>query len=154
MNGSRPLSLLLAGLAVSMLVFGSGGFTSVTAERSLSVAVVDTDEAYVGVDAIQRGQSGTVTVTVTNRFAEPLTVDRLLVDRSVARPPDGKSTIPVGERRTFSVKTDSADSVQVDVTAEGFEATVTASVETTGSKSTTPTDGGGTSGRDTTTATG
>jgi hypothetical protein len=151
MNGRRAASLLLACLAVSVLVFGSGGFSSVTAERSLSVAVVDTDEAYVGVDATQRGQSGTLTVTVTNRFVEPLTVERLVVDGSRERPPDGNATVRVGQQRTYSVKTAGADTVQVRVTAEGFEATVTVPVETTSSETATPTESGGTSGHDTTT---
>jgi hypothetical protein len=153
MNGSRAVSLLLAGLAVSALVFGSGGFSSVTAKRSLSITVADTDEAYVGVDAAQRGQSGTVAVTVTNRFAEPLTVDRIGVDGSVERPPDRKSTVPVGEQRTYSVEAGSADSVRVHVIAEGFEATVTASVDTTPSETATSTESGGPSGHNTTTAT-
>jgi hypothetical protein len=152
MNGRRAASLLLACLAVSVLVFGSGGFSSVTAERSLSVAVVDTDEAYVGVDATQRGQSGTLTVTVTNRFVEPLTVERLVVDGTRERSPDGKSsTVGVGDQRRYSVKTAGADTVRVRVTAEGFEATVTVPVETTSSKTATPTESGGTSGHDTTT---
>jgi hypothetical protein len=143
MNWIRAGSLLVACLAVAALVFGSGGFSSAAVERSLSVAVVDDDRAYVGVDAVRHEADGTVTVTVTNRFVEPLTVERIVSDGRIERPPDGEATVPVGERRTYSFESDAVagDSVRVRATAEGFEATVTATVTDGGSESTTSTDG-------------
>ncbi|MFW6003313.1 MAG: hypothetical protein ACOCPT_02720 [Halanaeroarchaeum sp.] len=77
MNGRKALSLALAGIAVVTLAFGTGAFTSVSAERGVSVSVADDDSAYVGYESsdvtVSDGDNVEL-VTVTNRFQGDLNV--------------------------------------------------------------------------------
>jgi hypothetical protein len=57
MSRTKLLSVLLAVVAVSALALGSAGFSSVSADRSVSVSVVDNEDAYVGVAACELGAS-------------------------------------------------------------------------------------------------
>jgi hypothetical protein len=58
MASIRLLSVLLAVVAVSTLAFGSVGYTSVSADRSVSVSVADNQDAYVSVTASVVGNQG------------------------------------------------------------------------------------------------
>lgn len=77
MRTTRAFALTLVVLAAAGLLVSSVGFTSVAAERGVSVSVVDDDSAYIGYD------SGDMTVadgdrvelvTVTNRLYGQVTV--------------------------------------------------------------------------------
>lgn len=46
----RRVSLVLALLGVTALVIGSGGYSAMTADRGVSVAVVSDENAYIGVE--------------------------------------------------------------------------------------------------------
>ena len=64
----RLLSVLLAVGAVATLVLGAAGFTTVEANRTVDVAVVDDDEAYIGIP--EKVTPGTKPQSIaTNRFA-------------------------------------------------------------------------------------
>ena len=85
MNGRKALSLALAGIAVMSLAFGTGAFTSVSAERGVSVSVVDDDRAYVGYnsnDVMVTDHEDTDLVTVTNRFASDIEIEDVSVGSS------------------------------------------------------------------------
>jgi len=84
MKYTRSVSLVLAVAATAMLVTGSFGFTSVTAERNVSINVVDSENAYVDVSVCANANSNgdgngasSVTVTVKNQFSEAFTVEEI-----------------------------------------------------------------------------
>jgi len=79
MRPIRLVSLALALAAVTALVAGSVGFSTVAADRAVTAAVVEDDRAYVDVDACYNyagagdaagdARNGTpVNVVLTNRF--------------------------------------------------------------------------------------
>jgi hypothetical protein len=70
---TRRALLVVAGLVVLATVVATGGVSSVTADRPLSVAVVADDRAYLGYDPGQV-DNGTWTPRVTNNFEVTLTV--------------------------------------------------------------------------------
>ncbi|MFW5905544.1 MAG: hypothetical protein ACOCUO_01710 [archaeon] len=114
MNGRKALSLALAGVAVLTLAFGSGAFTSVSAERGVSVAVVGDDEAFVGYnssDVVVEGGEEAELVTVTNRFAGAIEIEEAtlesdgIVDESDLVVDDSS----IGPGETASIAWDSPD---------------------------------------------
>jgi hypothetical protein len=80
----RKFLLLLCGLALSAgLVVGTGGFSSVNADRAVNVDVVGDEDAYMALEYTDErvDASGTVNgavdvalVTATNQFAQPVNV--------------------------------------------------------------------------------
>lgn len=122
---------LLVVLATGLSV-GTTGFTAVEADRTVSVNVVENDEAYVGVVACERSQGGgtggePVRVWVENRYTDPLTVESVTSDDAARTDGDGDGvTVGVGDSERLEVVfDDEAPTVSVAVSADGFEATVT-----------------------------
>jgi plastocyanin len=79
----RTLSLALLLVASAGLVVGSSGFTNASADRSVSVQVVDDDHAFVGYQAHDRtvDSGDTVTlVTVENRFDHDVHVTDVVIE--------------------------------------------------------------------------
>lgn len=116
MTSLKLLSVGLALVAVTALTVGSAGFSSMSVDRSVSVNVVDDDEAYVGVEACNTSESSNVTevtVRVTNRFSTSLTVVRI----------DGENvstTVASGDRVNVSRTYDSpVDEVTVEAVSDG-----------------------------------
>jgi len=73
MNRRTLLVLCSAVVAVVALTTGTSGFSSATADRSLEVSVADDADALLGVERTTSGTANgttTLTVTVTNRFAD------------------------------------------------------------------------------------
>jgi hypothetical protein len=72
--GRRSLIALAAALLALTLVSGTGGFSSVAADRSVDVAVANDDEALVGIEKshIDRCGANQVALTVTNRLGSDL----------------------------------------------------------------------------------
>ncbi|MEF8937897.1 hypothetical protein [Halobacteriaceae bacterium SHR40] len=75
----RRIAVVLFALAVVVTVSGTGAYSATSADRGLTVDVVDDDEAYVGHDPGEiyavntTNQTTTETlVTVTNRFSSPV----------------------------------------------------------------------------------
>lgn len=91
------LRLAVACTLIAAAVVGTGGYT-ITADRPISVAVVEDDRAAVGVIACRNGS--TVRVSVTNRIDRPVTVR--LVAGDVAR----TTTVAAGDHRRVRLTTE------------------------------------------------
>ena len=79
----RQLVLLLGGGSAAATSVGTGAFSSVEAEREVSVNVVEDENAYLGLDQIRQTVSGddeARVIQVTNQFGGALdltiTIDR------------------------------------------------------------------------------
>jgi hypothetical protein len=137
---SRRVALVVAALAVTALATGTFGFTGVDAERGLSVAVADDDEAFLGLEPGPLDHCGEQRlVTVTNRFEAAVTVDVSVVGTSDVRvgavgTPDG--AVGPGESAHVSVRlqpdeetaTDGGDgtvTVRIHAAGEGVESAMT-----------------------------
>ena len=83
MSSLKGLSIALAVLAGTGLLLGTFGFSAASAERGVSVAVVDDENAMVGYQASDRlapeGQCVDL-VTVTNRLPGDVAVTDVTVD--------------------------------------------------------------------------
>jgi len=134
MTPRRAVSALFAVLAATMLVTGSFGFTSVSADRGVSINVVESENAYVGATACQTGQgngngSNSVKVTVTNQYSAPFTVDGIRWSESAHGSKDRLDpdvTLAPGESETFN-NAFGEQEVTVEVT-DGLDASVTVEV--------------------------
>jgi hypothetical protein len=119
---TRLVAIGLALVAAVSLTAASGGFSAVTADRSVGVAVVDHEDAYVGVQAAA-AKNGT-DVTVTNRYDGDVTVERIAGNESVVHP---DVRLAPGESATF--ETDLAsDTVTVAVEGSDLRARIDATV--------------------------
>jgi|GEM_PF-2122972 len=146
MNRSRVVAVVLAVVAVSALATGTLGFSSVTAERSVSVNVVNSSQAYVGVTACApthgngtnngndktagKGKStgkADVYVMVTNQFSSPMVVEQIEGNGSDADLDKSSRVIGVGDVEKYPLQFDASE-VTVEVGGNGFDATVTATV--------------------------
>ncbi|WP_424003630.1 hypothetical protein ACOZ4I_04965 [Haloarcula salina] len=129
------VTLALAALSASTaLVAQTGAYSAVSAEREVRVAVVDDEEALVGIQtrpvAVERNSSANVTLaTVSNRFDSPIEIgttateaaaDRRLTLTSVAAP----DSLGSGERASIlatvsCANATTATAITVTVTATG-----------------------------------
>ncbi|MFW5918171.1 MAG: hypothetical protein ACOCR0_01685 [Haloferacaceae archaeon] len=131
MNYRRAVSVLFAAAAATMLVTASFGFTGVSADRGVSIAVVDSENAYVGVSVCEKDKgngkgSNPVKVTVSNRFSEPFRVASISGDDDSMEPNMNKGEIAPGDSETYpNVFGDEQVTVEV---VGGLDATVTAEV--------------------------
>ena len=89
MNRSRhsKLALVLLLTAAIALAVGTAGFSSVVADRPVSITVVSDQNAYVGFNTTDRTVSGTDSdtiqlVTVTNRLSDPIEIQDISVEVS------------------------------------------------------------------------
>ncbi|QKY19146.1 hypothetical protein B4589_001665 [Halolamina sp. CBA1230] len=154
MNPRRTVSVLFAVLAATMLVTGSFGFTSVSADRGVSINVVDSENAYVGVSVCEKSNgngnengngANPVRVTVTNQFSDSFTVEKIAAGDSAHSSEKEKQfgrSIDSGDRDTFNAF---GDEVVTVVVTDGLDATVTVEVE---EKSTCNTNGTNSSDED------
>jgi hypothetical protein len=114
MNRRRRTALLLLAAAAVVSTVGVGGLSSAAVDRSVSVAVVEDDSAFLGVSRDVSFDDGrmTLSVTVKNRFPG-------LEDVSVTvRVNDTTRTASVTDQRTFTFE-DVDCTASVDVTADG-----------------------------------
>ncbi|MCG1004318.1 MULTISPECIES: hypothetical protein [Halobacterium] len=125
MNYRRAVSVLLAVSAATMLATGSLGFTSVSADRGVSVNVVDSEDAYVNATACRNG--GAVKVTVTNQYSDTFTVER--ITSGADELPGGKVSKQIipGNSERFPVS-QAGEKVTVHVTGK-LTAAVTVTVQ-------------------------
>lgn len=146
----RSLVVLAAALLALTLVSGTGGFSSVAAERSVNVAVADDDRALVGIEAerVDRCGGNQVALTVSNRVGTDLhTVEATVLDgRSDLRATvtDTPSGLGVGESGAIMIQVtpatpasgdagnrdavDGTITVQLMVVGDGVRVTLTRSV--------------------------
>jgi uncharacterized repeat protein (TIGR01451 family) len=122
MTNLKLLSVVLAVAAAAALVTGSAGFSSVTADRGVSVSVVEDDQALVNVEACYTANSSNpgnqtpVTVRVTNQLPTDLTVESVNSEDV----PNGQQTVAPGGQVTFNQAYDSPVSeVTVELESEG-----------------------------------
>jgi hypothetical protein len=134
MSRRRRLALVLAVLAGLVGVTASGGFSSVSADRSVEIGVVEDGAAYLGVDVTAgpsptttgvdaatntsenasdtaANRDATVSVTVTNRFDEPLREVTVTANDTVRT----VDSLGVGEATTITLDTE-CETLQVDAT--------------------------------------
>lgn len=111
MNRLRTLGIV-AIAALVLLTTGTGGVSTISAERSVELAVADEGEAYVGVEVVDPvfdpGQPEDATVlTLTNRLDQPLTDVEVTVRGDEKTPPvlqgyDTPERLGVGEQATVT----------------------------------------------------
>lgn len=127
MSALKTLSVALAVVAVTGLAVGSVGFGTATAERGVSVAVVDDDSAYFGYESsdmtVADGDRVEV-VTVTNRLFDDVSVTNVTVEsESVTFSDLGEPTLSPGESAAIEGTVDCApgdsETVEVSVTLAG-----------------------------------
>lgn len=137
----RKLAFVLCGLAAAVaLAVGSGGFTSVQADRGVSVDIVGDDNAYMALDypngTVERGGAVNETVTlpvvnITNQFTEDVDIT---VEYTVSETSETSATgangptdldLDVGDTEQVSTAVTCDDTgedsvtVEFDVTADG-----------------------------------
>lgn len=130
----KLLAVLVVTAATASLVVGSGGFSSASADRAMSVDVVGDDEAYMSLDysdATVSGGKEVTFVTVSNRFTEEveITVDYEVEsdDGGQIESESGNETEDVGVGEEFDV------AVELDCQSNGRQdATVSFDVDATG----------------------
>jgi hypothetical protein len=111
-------ALLVVGLSS---VTGAGSVSSVSADRDVSVAVVEDEEGYLGLEFDDFGNE-TATLTVSNRLStEPLDVT---IEGGGATE---SKTLGVGEQAAFDVSC--GDELHVSAVAPGAEVNATRTVE-------------------------
>ena len=133
--------LALVGLAVAMVVAvtaGTGAFSATATDRGIEVAVVDDDEAYLGIETEPVSVPGNATTTValatfTNRFPSAVDVSVTVTEGTDSVPTvgalAGPGTLESGERGTLSADLTCDDSaaearVDLEVRATGPETSV------------------------------
>jgi uncharacterized membrane protein len=139
---------LLVGFAAVVLAVGTGSFSASTSDRSVSVDVVDDEDAILGLVAEQPeravGPNGTRThsdvpvLTVTNRFNSPIASIRVTVVSaetptavSVEHVEFSADSLGPGEAGTVDATVTCADAGTASVTVRIEAESESASVETT-----------------------
>ncbi|WP_267640724.1 hypothetical protein [Haloarchaeobius amylolyticus] len=136
MTRLKAVSIVLALAAATALVYGTVGYSSVSAERGVEVSVVGDEQALVGYHAADRTvTAGTTTrlVTVTDRTPVPVTVEVVRIEHgpgvevtSVSGPGSvgaGKRGVVFGQV-TCANETTADVSITVAVHGEGIDATL------------------------------
>lgn len=77
----NELHLIVVTMAVALALIGTSGMSAMTSERSVEVAVVEDDEAALGIEqtTTETGNETTVDMTLTNQFAGDTTLDTVIV---------------------------------------------------------------------------
>jgi len=141
MNRRRALALTLAVVAVCAMTVGSMGFSSVSANRDVSVSVVDNENASIGVEACEmantnssgnngvgNGEGGgnnestnskSTKVYVTNRYADSIDATAESSQKSIKPGHVGKLPVTALEDET----------VTVHASGDGIDATIHATVK-------------------------
>jgi len=141
MNKLRVASVALLVVASTGLLFGSMGFSSVAADRGVSVAVADDDSALVGYDSDTvdvNGKERVDLVTVTNRLSSEASVTNVTVSTAddVEVTDVAKPTLGPGEAKSIAADVHCPGNRSVDVTvsvtveAEGVTAAISGDTTT------------------------
>jgi len=132
MNRSRHSKLVLVLLltAAITLAVGTAGFSTVVADRPVSITVVSDQNAYVGFNTTDRTVSGADSdtdqstiqlVTVTNRLSDPIEIQDISVEVS-----DSDSSIDLGNPQVLD---ESSSSGSTDEISPGESVVTTAPVK-------------------------
>lgn len=145
MNAVRLLATVGVVASFALLTLQSGAFSSATAERSVSVAVADDENAYLGMQqspvAVTGNRSrGVVLLTVTNRFPRPLDLAVRVTERNPSERPtvarvSGPDTLAPGAESTVTAVVTCANgtgsetaTVSLSASSEGVSVTANRSV--------------------------
>ena len=128
----RLLYLVAATLALSVIV-GTGGFSAVSADRGVDVAVVPDEHAYLGIETVSTeatvGESVDV-LRLRDNFASDVDLEAVhLVDSSVPADLEGPTgSAPLDDAASVSVSCDGVGEGELtfEITAEGTSAEVVA----------------------------
>lgn len=141
MSKLKVASVALLVVASTGLLFGSMGFSSVAADRGVSVAVADDDSALVGYDTDDQtvtGDERLTLVTVTNRLSSSASVTNVTAttaDDAVRVSDVSKPTIGTGEKGLVDAavhcEQGATTTVTVSVTVEADGVTAAISGDTT-----------------------
>ena len=160
MNQSRrsKLALVLLLTVAAALTVGTAGFSSIVADRPVSVTVVSDQSAYVGFNTTDRTISGPDggtdelnirLVTVTNRLSNPLKIQKMSVDvdnssihlknprvldendmGETATIPPGESVVVTAPVESCPVGTSSAVEVGIETNSTGVQAVLNDGTDT------------------------
>ncbi len=131
MGRRRQIALLGLAVASLMLATGSGAFTSTSADRGVSVSVVEDDRAYLSHSWHELDRCGNQDlVTITNRFSTTLTeVNVTVVDSEGVTPeinnepeqlgPGESATVKINPHAPENASQEIERSVTVTIEAEG-----------------------------------
>jgi hypothetical protein len=131
MGRRRRIALIVLAAASLMLATGSSAFTSTSADREISIEVVEDDEAYLGQTWHELDRCGNQDlVTIENRFGTELTeVDVIIVDSEHINPviKSEPEKIGAGDAATIKINPRSPENASQDI-----ERTVTVKIEAKG----------------------
>jgi hypothetical protein len=153
----KRLPLLVLALSALAIAGGSGAFSTISADRPVSVGVADDENAYLGIEEASAGPAtvgdAVELLTLTNQFSQTIDVevtstdDRLGIvaaDETVTLDPDAKTTVhgdcesPIdGKEITLSITASGNDiemakDYDIQVQCESADGTETTTTETTG----------------------
>lgn len=118
---ARRLLLVVAVVVAGSLAVPTAGFSSVAADRSIEVAVVPDDSAYLGVQ--RTCNNSTVRVGVANRLPTGTTLDVDVAVGGTTEPIDGLAP-GESQNRTFD-SFDADDRITVDASGSGVSVRLT-----------------------------
>jgi hypothetical protein len=152
----KRLPLLVLALSALAIAGGSGAFSTISADRPVSVGVADDENAYLGIEEASAGPAtvgdAVELLTLTNQFSQTIDVevtstdDRLGIvaaDEPVTLDPDDQTTVDgicedtIDGAITLSI-TASGNDIEmakdhdVSVQCESADGTETTTTETTG----------------------
>lgn len=118
---ARHVALALSVVVVIAFTVGTGGFSSMTADRGVSIAVADDENAYLGIetdepDAVRANalanEDGreTTLLTLTNRFSSAVTID--------ARVPDAGDGLAITDIETLTLSGGDSGTMAATVTCD------------------------------------
>lgn len=143
MNAVRLLAVVSVVVSVGLLTPQTGAFTSATADRSVSVSVVDDEDAYLGIQRSPVSLAGNrevVLLTVTNRFQRALDLTVRVTERNPGVAPtvtavDGPAALAPGGAAPVTASVTCVDStasgrptVTLNASGEGVSVMATRSV--------------------------
>jgi len=133
MNKIKASALVLLLLTGSGVMFGSSGFTGVSADRSVSVEVANDNHAFVGYQSADRTVQDNTTialVTVENRFSNSVDVSNVTIKKggSIIRNLRIPTDIPSGDSDTVqaTVYCTSNTTQEIELTVTVTRGSVTA----------------------------
>lgn len=141
----RAIAAAFVVFAVALTALASGGFTAMELDRNVNIEVTGTDEAAIGVEACyipapeaternaERETPATpVSVKVTNRLEEPVTVESITGDERVVNSRSYGTTVEDNERFTVPFKPAPSE-ITVTASADGITSRITIDeIDTTG----------------------
>jgi len=138
----KVASIVLAVLAAMILLTGTFGFTSVTADRGLQVSVADNDHAKVGIEKLGGEASAGDEIkllNITNKWTDGMTISDVSVEPlDGVEVTDEELSVGDGARISAQCSLDAGTTEEIDVTftasVDGAQTTITRTVEVTCTK--------------------